>query len=398
MSFLLFLFCHLTLHACYDNFEEYQSKITKDEIAFKLTQYLQKSKQLDDHILLTDEAFYLFANRKMKQSFQPEFILKLAASKCNHTPSTASKPTSFNGLRIAIDPGHLGGDFAVLEERYVKMFATRPAAAKENIFFKEGTLALLTALLLKEWLEADGAIVYLTKDKEGQAVYEKSFFEWLAIEGYKHRASLRDLFSKYNRLDLFARANKINAFRPHLTLIIHYNAHGINRKPHTEENYPTAYNFNMVFIGGSFCSGELKNSSDRYEFVRLLLTDDIDQSVHLCEHVIQQLCEKLDVLPVNPPQHPISYLKLNSLYIKKGIYARNLALTRHVHGPLCYGESLCQDHEEECIRLNAKDLEVNGIRGPKRVEQVARAYYEALQSYINNSSIKTSDSLSISYN
>lgn len=392
LIFVLFLFSHMTLSAYSDKFATYQFKYTKDEIAFKIKHFLQKSDEIEDYFLLTDDAFYLFANHKNKLNNHPEFTLKLAS-----TPQKDPNPLLPHALkdyRIAIDPGHLGGDFGILEQRYVKMINTKPAEAKQTIFFKEGTLALMTALLLKQWLEEEGAHVLLTKENEGEAVFDQLFFEWLAIEGYKYaprpikglqiQPTLSQLFSHYyNRLDLQARAKKINAFHPHLTLIIHYNAHG-GRDPITQENFPENHNYNMVFIGGSFCKGELATQESRKEFLRLLVTDDLVQSLRLSEYVIQQLTQQLNVEPVQP-QDPVPYLTSVSKRLGNGIYARNLFLTRMVHGALCYGESLCQDHREESVRLNKKEIEVNQMRGPKRVEQVAQAYFIALKEFIRAS-------------
>jgi N-acetylmuramoyl-L-alanine amidase len=390
--FVLFLFFHIALYAYDDSFQAYQFQYTKEEIAFKMKHFLQKSKEIEDYYSLTDEAFYLFANREDKLNKQPEFTLRLSSTPQKHPQP--SLPYSLKNLRIAIDPGHVGGDFAILEQRYIKMANTKPAEAKQMILFKEGTLALMTALLLKQWLEEEGALVLLTKEKDGQAVYDRLFFEWLATEGYKYatpsikglqiQPTFTQLFSNYyNRLDLQARAQKINAFHPHLTLIIHYNAHG-GRDPITQENFPENYNYNMVFIGGSFCKGELAALDNRKEFLRLLLTDDLEQSLHFSEYVIRQLTEQLNVPPVQP-QDPVPYLTSVSMQLGNGIYARNLFLTRMVHGPLCYGESLCQDHREECIRLNGREIEVNQIRGPKRVEQVAKAYFMAVKEFIRSS-------------
>lgn len=274
------------------------------------------------------------------------------------------------------------------------MIYTRPKGALNPIFFKEGTLALMTALLLKEWFEKDGAIVFITKERDGQSVHDQTFFGWLATEGYKHspllprgvgaHKSLTQLYSTYyNRLDLKARAEKVNAFQPDLTLIIHYNAQG-EREPFTQENFPENYNYNMVFTGGGFGFGELSELSSRQEFLRLLLSDDFNQSLNLSRHVITQMSETLDVPPVSQTD-PAPYLKRAAIEVGEGVYARNLFLTRMIHGALCYGESLCQDHRDECIKLNATDLEVNGIVGPERVREVAKAYYEAVHLYVTQS-------------
>ena len=60
-----------------------------------------------------------------------------------------------------------------------------------------------------------------------------------------------------------------------------------------------------------------------------------------------------------------------------GVYARNLTLTNLVQGPLCYGESLCQDNVVETLILNKKDIEVHGVPTSSRVQDVAKAYIQA---------------------
>ena len=68
---------------------------------------------------------------------------------------------------------------------------------------------------------------------------------------------------------------------------------------------------------------------------------------------------------------------------EKGVYARNLSLTRMINGTLCYGEALCQDNLYECLALNKKDLILPEVATNERVEQVAEAYYRAILAYAN---------------
>jgi N-acetylmuramoyl-L-alanine amidase len=69
-------------------------------------------------------------------------------------PAPADLP--LRGLRIAIDPGHIGGSYAKLEERWYQVRDTKPVA--------EGDLTLDTARLLHPRLEALGAEVTLLRD------------------------------------------------------------------------------------------------------------------------------------------------------------------------------------------------------------------------------------------
>ena len=60
-------------------------------------------------------------------------------------------------VHIAIDPGHIGGGYSQMEERYLS-FAPGEA-------IQEGTLTLTTAQVLAERLKALGAYVSLVRDR-----------------------------------------------------------------------------------------------------------------------------------------------------------------------------------------------------------------------------------------
>ena len=69
--------------------------------------------------------------------------------------STPPNKTSLRGLRIAIDPGHIGGTWGPLEERSFSL--------NNGPTVQEGDLTLAVAKRIKDILEAKGAIVYLTR-------------------------------------------------------------------------------------------------------------------------------------------------------------------------------------------------------------------------------------------
>lgn len=335
----------------FSDFDPYQKKITKEEAQAKIERYLQKDDELAKSYTITDEAIHF-----------PDYTLWFASEPQTIKPTF---PHELKGLKIAIDPGHLGGDYAIIEERYISI--------PPNLRFDEGTLNLLTAKALKKLLEEAGAQVLLTKEQNSSAVYEKSFSSWLQESKSKD-------FRIYNSLDLRARAQKINDSHPDLTIVIHYNAHG-NRDAVTLENIPADKNYNMVFVGGSFCKGELNEFEGRYAFLRLLVTSDLERSIQLSQEILNSFTQHLQVPPVKESDE-IPYLKKASRYIHEGVYARNLALTRLVKGPICYGETLCQDCLQESQRLNAKDFTLDGITGPKRAEQVAQAYFEGIANFL----------------
>lgn len=306
------------------------------------------------------------------------------------------------GLRIAIDPGHvaLTPEEAELEAKYVKMWPS-PQTHMQAIRFNEANLTLATAYLIKEELESRGAEVLLSREEAGKGAQGLSYEAWKQQEmehtlqtevaagrmdeedarWWRTRAKAEDLYRRlFTPWDLQARAEKINAFHPHLTLIIHYNIDSDNWERRDRNGYfpPTDANYAMAFVPGSFLHRELERVEDRVDFLRLLLSDDIPQSIRLTTYFIRA-STRLTGVPIVPRDHSLSYLEHASLPTPAlGVYARNLRLTRLVRGPLCYGESLCQDNVTEARALNQRDMVVAGLPTSSRIVDVARAYVRAV--------------------
>lgn len=310
------------------------------------------------------------------------------------------------GLRIALDPGHIEASMvqAEIEGKFIKMRASDETGLIP-IAFNEANLTLATARILADSLKNLGAEVMITRPKPGIGLLGMTFEEWynhymssslneeikagrmdtLTAEWFKTEASIKEVYQKlYVPIDLNLRAEKINAFHPDMTIIIHYNVHGPNWEQHDSENYckPTDENYNMAFVAGSFKDGEMSRIEDRVAFLRLLLTDDVENSIRLSDYVVQAFSEKLQV-PAVVDKPELVYLRNSCILTDKaGVYARNLNLTRKVKGVLCYGESLCQDNRTECAWLNQKLINVGDVAAPSRVKMVADAYLEAVKRYV----------------
>jgi hypothetical protein len=81
-----------------------------------------------------------------------DFTLKFAKSKVNKP--LKKKRVNLVGIKIALDPGRLGGAYARLEERYIDI---PPSIERtESIQFDEGTPSFLTANYLKVPLSKRG--------------------------------------------------------------------------------------------------------------------------------------------------------------------------------------------------------------------------------------------------
>jgi len=357
----------------------FQEKWTRGEIEERLGLFLQKDGHVGSFFSIDQEGLTLYNLPETQKDREIEYRLKFARER--HAHRQQEKKKNLVGVKIALDPGHFGGVFARLEERYIDIPPSLERS--DQIRFDEGTLSFLTASYLKVLLEKEGANVMITRDQIGKGVYPENFFEWLSKNPklWSGEISLRKLFRKqYNPLDLRARAEKINAFAPDLTIVIHYNSHDVEESS-SSNNSVAANNYNLVFVPGAFCRGELAEYENRFEFLRLLASDDLHQSLCLSRAILRQFSKHLEV-PVVAKEDGLRYLDRVCLQLEEGVFARNLALTRLIHGPVCYGETLIQNNIDECRNLSRTDFVIDGKKCSSRVKQVAEAYFDGIIEFL----------------
>jgi len=308
----------------------------------------------------------------------------------------------FHGFRIAIDPGHIAHDTIKgrLEQKFISM---KMPQGKDSVrlAFAEGQLTWLTAAILADHLKRQGAEVMLTRSEMNQTAFGRTYEEWKKFDNGKSLDSLiaaypvnknysdlrngklkeeRSYFRYvFKDVEIRRRAEAIGDFNPDFTVVIHYNVDELNA-PWTK---PTSRNFCMLFVPGAFQSGELNDQESRLDFLRLLLTDEIDNSVSGASYIATAFKEDLNVPLASA--NDAAYLGTSCLYSgQSGVYCRNLSMTRLVHGPILYGESLYQDNVNEVWSLSDKHVSepISGIQAPARVIQVANAYEKGIRKWI----------------
>jgi len=343
------------------------------------------------------DSFLILAGKKIKMDtifslsahYQRRFEKhqeKKIICKINHL--FGKKPLT--GIKIALDPGHFAGDLptARIEGKYIQM----TLADSTEILFFESHLAWATAKLLQNKLQEQGANVILTRSQPHFTAFEKTFQEHYQeyVEDFRKRnlqmkrknlkakpLNESQFFQKiFRKKELQERVRKINDFAPDMTIIIHYNVDE-NNAPWKK---PVPHNFSMAFVGGAFDFKDIgKNEIE--DFLRLLLSKDLQLSIQLSEKILQKHQKIAQISPIEI-ENSQKFLKEKCLFTgKQGIYARNLLLSRAVKGIVCYGESLLQDSEQEIKRLNQKTLQVGSIWVSPRVEEIAEAYFQGIISY-----------------
>ncbi|MGZ3885416.1 MAG: N-acetylmuramoyl-L-alanine amidase [Bacteroidia bacterium] len=315
-----------------------------------------------------------------------------------------NKPLS--GARIAIDPGHFSSNIidSKVEGKFLN-FVNQYTDSPDTIKIVEGQLTFLTAQLLRSMLEEQGAKVMLSRPSQNSTAFNVPYYYWYnkrkttvldslreikEITGEAYRTYMnqnKELFfwTFFRDYELVARANKINAFNPDVSVIIHYNV--------DEKNAPwgkaSRKDLTMCFIGGAFIKSDLKKPNNKLHFLRLLLSDQVEKSESLSHYTVSEMSQNLKISKARPTD--ADYLVEKGIKSsQEGVFCRNLILTRYINSPLVYGESLYQDNLNECSWLNSCNYVAYGYKIPERIHQVAKSYFDAIMKYYSDSQAKIS--------
>ncbi|WP_299456716.1 N-acetylmuramoyl-L-alanine amidase [uncultured Microscilla sp.] len=402
--------------SCKGQPENKSYKYLKHYYTKRATKYLIKDKQVKQAFSISDSGIVLYTTPEKGHTKEVEYYLpwqhlRAFQERAAARPSEAFKyykqrrlpqltaslmrPAKFiingnpahplKGLRVALDPGHIAGNLSMAKKE--RKFIDMTLASGKRISFFESELAWYTCRVLADMLEQKGAQVMLTRkrfdlmalDSTYQQVFE-NYRQQQAKKGIKVKRSQKWLmfFKKFRKADFNARIEKINNFKPHLTMIVHYNVDGAN----APWNKPTAHNNCMAFVAGSFMKNELSATEHRFNFLRLLLTKDIESSIGFSKAILQQVVTQLNV-PILPKQNNQPFINRACIATKAtGVYARNLSMARKTYGTLCFIEPLYQDNKQEVRALGNNDYELKGKKIPTRVVEVAKAYYKGIVAYL----------------
>ena len=296
------------------------------------------------------------------------------------------------GLRIAIDPGHAGGPYGALEERRV----TERGPDGRAVVLQEGDFTLRTALELREKLAADGAQVFLSRDRASlvhpyplhafrpyaerllrrldlDPAYQRLLPLLAPSERLRLRAALA-LFAvkKQNRFEsLRARARAARAAQADLLLSVHYNgAPGPGGARAREEV--------LAMVRGAFDEGRLYNPFYRWQALEAAFAiDTFDASAHLGRLCVRAMSERLG-LPVAGEPRYADHLPIRDLAGRPtGVDAWDGALLRYLDFPAVLTEGPYLDHPDELAALEANQKAPLMTPGT-RSERYAEALHECV--------------------
>ena len=308
-------------------------------------------------------------------------------------PPLKGRPV-LSDLNIALDPGHIGGNYAKIEERHLSF------SPGESI--QEGDLSLLTAQVLKKRLEDLGAVVSLVRETTEPVTSDRPpdmrlmALEILNKAGVPRPVDTYDpnsgdakvLTTQWQSEKLFyrvseirARAQKVNEkLKPDLVFCIHFNAESwgdATRPQFSPQNHM------HVLINGCFSPLELSMQDVRFEMISRVFSRAHEVELPLAEAVAENLANTTG-LP------PYVYTTSNARRVGTSsyVYARNLLANRLYQCPVIYLEPYVMNHEDTYRRLLLGHYRGRTLIGGKlrssAIEEYVNGVVQGLLKYCEN--------------
>lgn len=276
--------------------------------------------------------------------------------KAEELPPLAGRPP-LSDVTIAIDPGHIGGQFAQIEERFLSF--------KPGESIQEGDLSLLTAQVLKTRLEELGAVANLVREQNAPVTTDRpGDFNNLAMNILKD-AGVAMPADRYDGLtgdskiltvqwqseklfyrvsEIRARGKKVNQqMKPDMVLCLHFNAEAWGDA--TQPQY-SPVNHLHVMVNGCYAPVELEEEDVRFEMLNRVFSRTHEVELPLAESIAESMAKSTG-LP------PYVYTTKNARRVGTSpyVYARNLLANRIYDCPVVYLEPYVMNHQETYQRL-----------------------------------------------
>ena len=334
----------LALPACWaadwSSLDRYQRSVTLTEFVSLLTNVYDTGGTLAGCLT--------YGSNSVTICSTPPYTLHFANS------SLLARPLRFK--RIALDPGHIGGEWARMEERFFARGRDRPV--------QEAALNLTVARLLKQQLEAAGVTVVLTKndfrpvsDKRPEDFRVQAEREVPASEDEANRADAvrkRQELLFYRTAEIAARAQLVNErLKPDLTICIHFNAVEWNDCHDLVDD-----NRNIVFIHGDYLPGELADDDQRLRLFQKLLAGVYSAELTIAESLASSLARATG--------------------LQSTVRPRNLAANRLYNGPVVYLEPYYMNNRTVYKRIQLGDYDGEKEVDGKPVKSIFREYADAV--------------------
>jgi hypothetical protein len=378
--------------------EKYQRTITHDKFE-RLVRDVYCSHGISDELIRIDRDFACIL---MDRDAQTWFTLRFAKDERRRQSAVRPWRTAqslprqkrrsvFAGLKIALDPGHIGGEWAQMEERWFKVGDASPV--------EEGEMTLRVAKMLAPKLRALGAHVSFVRDKTEPVTpfrpddFKESAREVLRAGGTENPREdydgPADLLKEqtvrwqseilfYRNSEIRHRAKLVNTrLHPDLVLCLHFNAEAWG-----DERNPTFIDKNHLhlLVNGSYLEPELASDDERFEMLRRLLSRAYDEEIKIADTVGATMAKAMQLPPYQYTTDNVTKVGASGY-----VYARNLVATRLYQCPVVYFEPYVMNNSEVFARIQAGDYEgtrpINDVERPSIYREYVDSVVDGLVEY-----------------
>ncbi|GAA5122717.1 N-acetylmuramoyl-L-alanine amidase [Luteolibacter yonseiensis] len=358
--------------------EVYQKTITRSDFETLLTTIFTTGEAWKTCITLTDhEALIKMDGSPEGEVFRLSFASpgeEIQASRHWRTtaelpPATAEKPLA--GLKIAIDAGHIGGEWAKMEERWFTLGTGTPVM--------EGDMTLFVAKLLKPRLEAMGATISLVREKlEPVTPLRPDALQSLARDSGSppdSPAALQKLAERlfYRTAEIRSRAELVNkTLKPDLVLCLHFNAEAWGNP--LQPTLIDRTHLHLI-LNGAYNDEEVLLADQRFALLQKLLQRTHQEEV-LVGSTVANTFAQISGLPA------YTYLPENrnvrGVPGQPYLWIRNLLANRLYDCPVIFMEPYVMNSTIDYARIQAGDYDgYKEIQGRFR-PSIFREYADAL--------------------
>ena len=366
----------------WENLDAYQYAVSRDEFVslmesvYSVGPYWKDWFVVEsDHVLIRTHAGDL--SKSYKLSFKNE-VVEAKPKRFWRTKSEQggrSETAPLLGLRVAIDPGHIGGDYAEVEHRRFVLSEGAPPV-------QEGNMTLTVAELLVTQLESLGATVHLIRDKnkpvnafrpQDYYAYAKSKLEVSksVVTEQSVKREAEKLF--YRNGEIRARAALVNSeLKPDLVLCLHFNADA-QPDPDSPQLIDKEH-FHMI-LNGAYTKGELANDDERYKCVLKIL-----QGNHAEEAKLAAAAAKSFHIESGLPAYQYAADSSRAMNVDGNPYlwGRNLIANRLYDCPVLYFEPYLMNGKDSYKRMQVGDYPALGFVNGKLRPSIYREYVNAV--------------------
>lgn len=272
-------------------------------------------------------------------------------------PTNSTKP--LKGIRIAIDPGHIGGKWVTWDDRHFKIGA-------DTLEVKEGEMTLIVAKILQRDLGILGAEVFLTRDSNNPTTSERVETLQEEAKAYITRrgqipssglvaSTAKAMFAI--SAEIRSRGEIINdSIRPDLALCLHFDA---SPWPSGRPTLRSPNHLHLL-VNGCYLGSEIAEDDTRFEMVFRILQRVYHEELAMADIVSRTMADETRL-----PSFSYDGKSGKSVNENEFVWARNLLANRVFFCPVLFFEPFCMNHRETHARVQEGPYEglreINGI-------------------------------------